>query len=81
MTAPRKAERQRLARKGLAQTKSAKGAPRGSYPTNTKKRARAAKSYASAAVNAGRMSAATEASIDRRANKRLGKKGDARRSR
>jgi hypothetical protein len=73
MAAPRKAERERLAKAGKAQRSSAPGAARGSYPTDTKKRARAAKSYASAAVNAGRMSVATERGIDRRADARLGK--------
>jgi hypothetical protein len=75
MTAPRKAERQKLAKQGNAQRVTKPGAPRGSYPTDTKKRARAAKSYASAAEHAGRMSAATERSIDARANKTLGEPG------
>lgn len=75
MAAPRKAERLRLAKAGKAQSRAAPGAKKGSYPTDTPKRARAAKSYASAAVNAGRMSAGTEAGIDRRANRELGKKG------
>lgn len=74
MAAPRKAERERLAQKGKAETKSEPGAKRGSYPTNSKKRARAAKSYASAAENAGRMSAGTKAGIDRRADAELGKR-------
>lgn len=73
MAPPRKAEREKLAKKGKAETRSAPGAPRGSYPTDTKKRARAAKSYASGAVNAGRMSASTERGIDRRADKELKK--------
>lgn len=71
--APRKAERARLAKRGKAETKAEPGAKIGSYPTDTKKHARAAKSYASAAKNAGRMSASTEAAIDRRADKELGK--------
>jgi hypothetical protein len=75
MAPPRKAERKRLAKAGKAQSRSAPGAKVGSYPTDTPKRARAAKSYASAAVNAGRMSAATERGIDRRANKELGASG------
>lgn len=73
MAPPRKAERERLARKGKAQSKAAKGAPVGSYPTNTKGRAVAAKGYATKAVKGGRMSAATEKSIDRRADAELGK--------
>jgi hypothetical protein len=73
MAAPRKAERLKMAKEGKAEAKNARGAPTGSYPTDTKKRARAAKSYASAAVNAGRMSAGTERGIDRRADKELGK--------
>lgn len=72
MAAPRQAERKRLAKAGKAQSRAQRGAKVGSYPTDTKKRARAAKSYASAAVNAGRMSAATEGGIDRRADKELG---------
>jgi len=71
--APRVAERKRLAKEGKAERTAKPGAKAGSYPTNTKKRARAAKSYASAAVNAGRMSAATERGIDRRADAELGK--------
>lgn len=74
MAAPRKAERQRLAKVGKAQSRAAKGAPVGSYPTNTKGRAVAAKGYARKAVEAGRMSASTERGIDRRADKELGKK-------
>ena len=77
MAPPRKAERMKLASKGQAQAKAVPGAKRGSYPTNTKKRARAAKSYASAAEHAGRMSRATEAGIDRRANRELGEPGSA----
>ena len=73
MAAPRKAERMRLAKKGKAEAKASKGAPAGSYPTNTKGRAVAAKGYAKKAVEGGRMSKATEAGIDRRANRELGK--------
>ena len=73
MAPPRKAERARLASQGKAQTQSAPGAPRGSYPTNTPGRAVAAKGYATKAVEAGRMSAATERGIDARANRELGK--------
>lgn len=72
--APTVAQRKRLAAKGKAQAKPAKGAPRGSYPTDTKGRARAAKSRASHAEKVGRMSAATERSIDARADRELGKR-------
>jgi hypothetical protein len=75
MAGPTVAKRKKLAKVGKAEGKSVRGARRGSYPTDTPKRARAAKAYASAAVNAGRMSAATEKGIDRRANKELGAKG------
>ena len=74
MAAPRKAERERLSKKGKAEGKSAKGAAKGSYPTNTKGRAVAAKAYSTVAVEKGRMSSATKAGIDRRANKELGEK-------
>ena len=73
MAAPRKAERQRLAAKGKAQTRSEPGAPRGSYPTNTKGRAAAAKGYATKAVRSGRISPTTERGIDARADRELGK--------
>jgi hypothetical protein len=49
--------------------------PGRSYPVEDKGHARAAKSRASAAVNAGRMSKGTEAKIDAKANKKLGKRG------
>jgi hypothetical protein len=75
MAGPTVAKRKKLAKVGKAEGKSVPGAAKGSYPTDTPKRARAAKSYASAAVNAGRMSAATEKGIDRRANKELGANG------
>jgi hypothetical protein len=75
---PRVSERKRLAEVGKAQTKSEPGAARGSYPTNTPGRAVAAKAYATQAVNAGRMSPATERGIDARANRELGKSGTAR---
>lgn len=74
MATPRKAERMRLAEKGEAQRRSERGAPRGSYPTDTKGRAVAAKARATQAVEDGRMSKATKASIDRRADKTLRKK-------
>lgn len=73
MAAPRKAERLRLAKAGKAEGKSVKGAPKGAYPTNTPGRAVAAKSYSTKAVRAGRMSPGTEAGIDARANRELGK--------
>jgi hypothetical protein len=73
MAAPRKAERKRLAAKGKAQTRSEPGAPRGSYPTNTRGRAVAAKGYATKAVRGARMSVATERGIDARADRELGK--------
>jgi hypothetical protein len=73
MAPPRKAERERLAKKGKAERSSKPGAKRGSYPTDTKGRAVAAKGYAAKAVSAGRMSAATERGIDRRADAELGK--------
>lgn len=75
MAPPRKAERMRLAGKGKAEGKSEKGAPKGSYPTNTKGRAVAAKAYSTKAVESGRMSSATKRGIDARANRELGKKG------
>ena len=73
MAAPRRAERMRLAAKGKAETQSEPGAKKGSYPTNTKGRAVAAKGYATKAVKAGRMSKATERGIDARANRELKK--------
>lgn len=75
MAGPTVAKRKKLAKQGKAQSRATPGAKVGSYPTDTPKRARAAKAYASAAVNAGRMSAATEKGIDRRANKELGAPG------
>jgi hypothetical protein len=74
MAPPRKAERMKLAKAGKAEGKSMPGAKKGSYPTDTKGRAVAAKGYATKAVEAGRMSKATERGIDRRADKELGKK-------
>lgn len=76
MAPPRKAERMKLAAKGKAEGKSEPGAKRGSYPTNTKGRAVAAKAYSTKAVEAGRMSSSTKAGIDRRANRELGKKAN-----
>ena len=74
MAVPRKAERARLARAGEAQGRPAKGAPVGSYPTDSKGRAVAAKARATDAVRAGRMSKATERGIDARADRKLGRK-------
>lgn len=54
--------------------------PDRSYPVPDKSHAANAKARASQAVNAGRMSKATEAKIDAKANKVLGKKGDKMRS-
>jgi hypothetical protein len=73
MAAPRKSERMRLAGEGKAQDRAERGAPKGSYPTNTKGRAVAAKGYATKAEKAGRMSKSTERGIDRRADKELAK--------
>lgn len=73
MPTPRKAQRQRLAREGKAQTRDAKGAKVGSYPTDTHGRAVAAKGRATTALMAGRISKATEKSIDQRADRELGK--------
>lgn len=79
MPAPRKAERERLAAKGKAQRVAKPGAARGSYPTDTKGRAVAAKGRATDAVRAGRMSTSTERGIDRRADAELGKTRKAKR--
>lgn len=73
MAAPRKAERERLAKVGKAQGRSSPGAKKGSYPTNTPGRAVAAEGYSTKAVRAGRMSPATKTGIDRRAKVELGK--------
>jgi hypothetical protein len=62
------ATRRKLAKQGKAEKD-------GSYPTDTKGRAVAAKSYSTDAVRAGRMSPSRKAEIDRRANAELGKKG------
>jgi hypothetical protein len=74
MAAPTVKQRATLAKEGKAQTKAARGAPVGSYPTNTPARAVAAEGYATKAVEAGRMSEATKKSIDARAAKELGKR-------
>lgn len=64
MARPTVARRRVLARQGKAE-------PNGSYPTDTRGRAVAAKGYAKQAVSAGRMSAPKEAEIDRRADREL----------
>lgn len=71
MATPRKAKRMMLAKEGEAQRTNAKGAPKGSYPTDTKGRASSAKARASHAEKVGRISEKTEKAIDRRANKDL----------
>ena len=68
MAPPNKARRKVLAREGLADKD-------GSYPTDTKGRAVAAKAYSTTAVRQGRMSSSKKAEIDARANRELGKKG------
>ena len=52
---------------------SAFAGPGRSFPVEDKAHARAAKSRASGAVNAGRMSKSTEAKIDAKADRVLGK--------
>lgn len=59
------------ARKALPKSEFA--GPDRSYPVNDKSHARNAKARASQAVNAGRMSKSTEAKIDAKANRVLGK--------
>jgi hypothetical protein len=49
--------------------------PDRSFPVEDRGHAAAAKSRASAAANAGRISKAVEAKIDQKANRVLGKKG------
>lgn len=56
--------------------KSAFAGPDRSYPVENKSHAFAAKSRATQAVNAGRMSSATEARIDANANRVLGEKSE-----
>lgn len=72
MATPTVAKRGRLAKAGKAQAKSVPGAKTGSYPTDTKGRAVAAKGRATTAEKSGRISGATERSIDARANRTLG---------
>lgn len=59
-------------RKALPDSKFA--GPDRSYPVDTRNRAANAKARASQAVNAGRMSKSTEAKIDSKADKVLGKR-------
>lgn len=66
MAPPKAARRKVLAREGKAN-------PDGSYPTDTKGRAVAAKAYSTDAVRSGRMSSGQKAKIDARANRELGK--------
>ena len=65
--APNVARRRALAKKGEAN-------PDGSFPTDTRGRAVAAKGRATQAVKSGRMSGAEAKKIDARANRKLGKK-------
>lgn len=67
MATPNAAKRRELARKGEANRD-------GSYPTDTKGRAVAAKGRATDAVNAGRMGKSEEKRIDARANRELSKR-------
>jgi len=67
MTKLTAADRKKLPAKAFA-------GPDKSYPVEDKKHAANAKARATQAVNAGRMSKSTEAKIDARANKVLGKK-------
>lgn len=60
-------------RKSLPKSDFGLPASRG-YPMEDKAHARAAKSRASGAVNAGRMSSGTEAKIDKKADRKLGAK-------
>lgn len=62
--APNVARRRVLAREGKAN-------PDGSYPTDTKGRAVAAKAYSTKAVESGRMSSSEKSRIDARANREL----------
>lgn len=64
--APNAAKRRQLAARGQANAN-------GSYPTDTKGRAVAAKGRATQAVKAGRMSASAAGKIKARADRELGK--------
>jgi len=68
MAAPNAARRRQLAKEGKANAD-------GSYPTDTKGRAVAAKARATAAERDGRISKELERRIDARANRTLGKSG------
>jgi hypothetical protein len=72
MAPPNAAKRKRLAKAGKAQAKSVPGAAAGSYPTDTPGRAVSAKGRATTAERKGRISPATERSIDARADRELG---------
>jgi hypothetical protein len=61
------------ARENLPKSEFAEPSKR-AFPIPDKNHARNAKARASQAVNAGRMSKSTEAKIDARADKKLGKK-------
>lgn len=65
MAPPSASRRRALASQGKAN-------PDGSYPTDTRGRAIAAKGYSTKAVNAGRMSPTEKSRIDARANRELG---------
>lgn len=54
--------------------------PGRSYPIPNKAHARLAKAMASKEVDAGRLSRAAERKIDRKANRKLGKSGSARKT-
>lgn len=73
MATPNAAKRRKLAAKGEANKD-------GSYPTDTRGRAVAAKGRATDAVKAGRMSKSAESKIDKRANRKLGKNSSAKTS-
>jgi len=65
MAGPSRVTRRRLAKQGKAEKD-------GSYPTDTRGRAIAAKGRSTDAVRAGRMSTGKKAEIDRRADRELG---------
>lgn len=71
------AKRKSLPKKDFGLPSKAKGKEKGesgNYPVDTPGRARAAKAYASKEEKAGKLTKGQEEQIDRRANKRLGKK-------
>jgi hypothetical protein len=65
------ATRKAIPKSKFALATSPSGKPGGGYPVDTRGRAIAAKGRAKQAVNAGRMSPATEKKIDAKANARL----------